>query len=155
MLFVRQARFWLALSAEIILLATLNRFDDWRYATMPVRFVEAAVLSGIAYFAANSFFAQLFSDRTLRVVFWSAAILLRLAVLPLLPGDDLWRYQWEGKVQNAGFNPYVLAPNDDRLAAVREEYPDWVRINHRDFSAIYPPGTELVFAGLSRFARYR
>ncbi|MEO7725498.1 MAG: hypothetical protein ABIU29_12575, partial [Chthoniobacterales bacterium] len=151
MLFVRQARFWLALSAEIILLATLNRFDDWRYATMPVRFVEAAVLSGLAYFAANTFFTQLFSDRGLRIIFWSAAILLRLVALPLLPGDDLWRYQWEGKVQNAGFNPYVLAPNDDRLAAVREEYPDWVRINHRDFSAIYPPGTELVFAGLSRF----
>ncbi|MEO5718084.1 MAG: hypothetical protein ABIR29_05875 [Chthoniobacterales bacterium] len=150
MLFVRQARFWLALSAQIILLATLNRFDDWRYAAMPVRFVETAVLCGIAYFAANSFFAELFSGRTVRVIFWSVAILLRLVALPLLPGDDLWRYQWEGKVQNAGFNPYVLAPNDDRLAEVREEYPDWVRINHRDFSAIYPPGTELIFAGLSR-----
>ncbi len=151
MFFARQARFWLALSAEFILLATLNRFDDWRYASMPVRFVETAVLCGIAYFAATSFFAQLFTGRTVRVIFWSVAILLRLVALPLLPGDDIWRYQWEGKIQNAGFNPYVLAPNDDRLAAVREEYPEWSQINHRNFSAIYPPGTELIFAGLSRF----
>ncbi len=149
MLFARQARFWLALSAEFILLATLNRFDDWRYASMPVRFVETAVLCGIAYFAATSFFAQLFTGRTVRVIFWSVAIFLRLVALPLHPGDDIWRYQWEGKVQNAGFNPYLLAPNDDRLAEVRKEFPEWSQINHRNFSAIYPPGTELIFAGLS------
>lgn len=150
MLFVRQARLWLALVAEIILLAALHRFDDWHYATMPVKFVETAVLCGIAFFAATSFFAQLPVGPLVRGVFWGVAILLRLVVLPLEPGDDIWRYQWEGKVQNAGFNPYVLAPNDDRLAPVREQFPDWNQINHRDFSAIYPPGTELIFAGLSR-----
>ena len=150
MLFVRHARLWLALIAEIILLAALHRFDDWHYATMPVKFVETAVLCGIAFFAATSFFAQLPVGRLVRGVFWGVAILLRLVALPLEAGDDLWRYQWEGKVQNAGFNPYVLAPNDDRLAPVREQFPDWNQINHRDFSAIYPPGTELIFAGLSR-----
>ena len=151
MLFVRHARLWLALVAEIILLVALHRFDDWRYATMPIKFVETAVLCGIAFFASASFFAQLPGGRLARGVFWAMAILLRLAALPLEPGDDVWRYQWEGKIQNAGFNPYVLAPNDDRLAPVREQFPDWNQINHRDFSAIYPPGTELIFAGLSRF----
>lgn len=151
MLFVRHARLWLALVAEIILLVALHRFDDWRYATMPIKFVETAVLCGIAFFASASFFAQLPGGRLARGVFWGMAILLRLAALPLEPGDDVWRYQWEGKIQNAGFNPYVLAPNDDRLAPVREQFPDWNQINHRDFSAIYPPGTELIFAGLSRF----
>jgi dolichyl-phosphate-mannose-protein mannosyltransferase len=151
MLFVRHARLWLALAVEIILLATLHRFDDWHYATMPVKFVETAVLCGIAFFAAASFFAQLPGERLARGVFWSVVILLRLVALPLEPGDDIWRYQWEGKIQNAGFNPYLLAPNDGRLARVREQFPDWNQINHRDFSAIYPPGTELIFAGLSRF----
>ena len=84
------------------------------------------------------------------MIFWIVAILLRIVALPLEPGDDIWRYQWEGKVQNAGFNPYVLAPNDAQLTTVRAEFPDWSQINHRDFSAIYPPGTELIFAGLSR-----
>ncbi|MGI8889629.1 MAG: hypothetical protein ACR2G0_02455 [Chthoniobacterales bacterium] len=150
MFLVRHARLWLALLAEILLLALFHRFDDWRYASMPVKFVETAILCGIAFFAATSFFAQLRPSRLVTIVFWSMAIILRLVALPLEPGDDVWRYQWEGQVQNAGFNPYVLAPNDDRLAVVRAEYPDWNRINHRDFSAIYPPGAELVFAALSR-----
>ncbi len=148
----KQARFWLAILAEIILFATLHRFDDWLYAGMPIKFVETAVLCGIAFFAGTSAFVKVPSGRTVAVTFWIVAVLLRLVALPLEPGDDLWRYQWEGKVQNAGFNPYVLAPNDDRLSAVRAEYPAWSKINHRDFSAIYPPGTELIFAALSRFA---
>jgi alpha-1,6-mannosyltransferase len=149
---VRQARLWLALLAEILLLAALHRFDDWHYATMPVKFVETAVLCGIAFFAAASIFAKLPPSRMAMVIFWVGALFLRSVALPLEPSDDLCRYQWEGKVQNAGFNPYVLSPNDEQLAQVRAQFADWNQINHRDFSAIYPPGTELIFAGLSRIA---
>jgi len=145
-------RFWLALLAQIVLFASFSRFDDWRYAGMPIRFVETAVLCGIAFFASASSFGQLRFGRRTVVVFWSAAILLRVLALPLEPGDDLWRYQWEGKIQNAGFNPYLLPPNDERLEPIRAEFPDWSRINHKDFSAIYPPGIELIFAALSRFS---
>jgi hypothetical protein len=147
---VRQARFWLALLAEILLLVALHRFDDWHYAEMPVKFVETAVLCGIAFLAAASFFSQAQLGRWVGLVFWGVAILLRIFVLPLEPGDDLWRYQWEGKIQQAGYNPYLLSPNDERLVPLRAQFPDWSRINHRDFSAIYPPGSELIFAGLSR-----
>jgi hypothetical protein len=149
---VRLARLWLALIAEILLLAGLHRFDDWRYASMPIKFVETAVLCGIAFFVAASSFASVSRGRMAGVIFWVVAILLRIVALPLEPGDDLWRYQWEGKVQNAGFNPYVLAPNDEQLAPLRPQFADWSRINHRDYSAIYPPGAELLFAALSRFA---
>ena len=149
--FVRQWRFWLALLAEILLLAALHRFDDWRYETMPIKFVETAFFCGIAFFATASAFVRLPRGRFAIITFWTVAILLRLVALPLEPGDDIWRYQWEGKVQNAGFNPYVLAPNDEKLAPVRAQDPDWNRINHRDYSAIYPPGAELIFAGLSHF----
>ena len=148
---VRQARLWLALLAQILLLAALHRFDDWRYATMPIKFVETAVLCGIAFFAAASAFARMPVGRMAGVIFWVVAIALRIVALPLEPGDDLWRYQWEGKVQNAGFNPYVLAPNDEQLIPVRAQFADWSRVNHRDYSAIYPPGAELCFAALGRF----
>jgi len=149
---VRQARFWLALLAEILLLAALHRFDDWRYASMPIRFVETAVLCGIAFFVAASSFAHLSGGRMAGVTFWVVTVFLRLIALPLEPGDDLWRYQWEGKVQNAGFNPYVFAPNDQQLIPLRPQFANWSQINHRDYSAIYPPGTELLFAACSRFA---
>ena len=148
---VRQVRLWLALLAQILLLAALHCFDDWRYATMPIKFVETAVLCGIAFFAAASSFARMPLGRMAGVTFWVVAIALRIVALPLEPGDDLWRYQWEGKVQNAGFNPYVLAPNDEQLIPVRAQFADWSRVNHRDYSAIYPPGAELCFAALGRF----
>ncbi len=147
---MRQVRFWLALLAEILLFAVLHRYDDWRYANMPVLFVQTALLCGIAFFVTAPAFANLPAGRLPVATFWIAAVLLRLLALPLEPGDDIWRYQWEGRVQNAGFNPFVLAPNDERLAAVRAQDPDWNRINHRDYSAIYPPGAELLFAALSR-----
>ena len=59
MALVRHRRLWLALLAEVLLLATLHQFDDWRYEEMPVRFVEAALFCGIAFYAAASEFAVL------------------------------------------------------------------------------------------------
>ena len=150
MAFVRQRRLWLALLAEVLLCAALQRFDDWRYATMPVKFVETALFCGIAFYAAVSEFVRLPAGRLATVTFWSVAVLLRLLVLPLTPGDDLWRYEWEGQVQNAGLNPYVLAPNDEQLVPLRAEFPDWNRINHRDYATIYPPGAQLFFRAMAR-----
>ena len=146
-----KARLWIALLAELLLLAALQFFDDWRYEKMPIWFVETAVLCGIAFYAAASEFVRLPSGRLTKITFWSVALLLRLIALPLEPGDDIWRYEWEGKVQNAGFNPYLLAPNDEQLAPLRAQFPDWNQINHRDYASIYPPGAQLVFGGMARF----
>src|ERR1700730_7726501 len=145
-------RFSIALTAEILCCASLNLFDDWTLEEMPVKFVAAAMLCGIAFLFAVKEFPVLTSRRTQALVFWVVTIALRLIALPLAPGDDLWRYQWEGKIQRAGFNPYVHAPDDPKLESVRAEFPEWQRINHRDFRAIYPPGAELLFAGLSRIS---
>ena len=145
-------RFFIALSAEVLLCASLNFFDDWTLEEMPVKFVAAAMLCGIAYFAAVAKFPATASLRFQAGVFWAVVVALRLVALPLAPGDDFWRYQWEGKIQQAGFNPYVNAPDDPQLEPVRAEYPAWQKINHRDFRAIYPPGAEIIFAGLSRIS---
>jgi glycosyl transferase family 87 len=145
-------RFSIALAALLGLFASLNCFDNWTLEEMPGKFVGVAIASGIAFLAAVANFPVQLSLRTQRVIFWSIAIALRLVALPLEPGDDFWRYQWEGKIQNAGFNPYVVAPDDPQLETVRAEFPAWHKINHRDFRAIYPPGAELIFAGLSRIS---
>src|SRR5436190_11320413 len=145
-------RFSVALVAEIVLLASLNSFDDWTLEEMPVKFVAVAMLSGIAYFAATGSFPVQLRPRVQSGIFWAVVIALRLVALPLAPGDDFWRYQWEGKIQQAGFNPYVNAPDDPQLEAVRSGFEAWHKINHRDFRAIYPPGAELLFAGLSRIS---
>src|SRR5256714_15207740 len=142
--------FSIALVAEIVLCASLNLFDDWTLEEMPVKFVACALLCGLAYFAAAGSFPIQIRPKIQSAVFWTVVIALRLVALPLAPGDDFWRYQWEGKIQQAGFNPYVNAPDDPQLEPVRAEFPEWHKINHRDFRAIYPPGAELLFAGLSR-----
>jgi hypothetical protein len=146
---MRNFRFWLALAAELLLLGSLNLFDDWTVETNPVNFVAIAILAGVAFFAAASLFPSAGSRRKQATLFWATAIALRLIALPLAPGDDLWRYQWEGKIQHAGFNPYVNAPDDPKLAGMRADFPPWQKINHRDYRAIYPPGAQLIFAAFA------
>jgi alpha-1,6-mannosyltransferase len=145
-------RFFIALIAEILLCASWNWFDDWTLQEMPVKFVAAGLQAGIACVVAVREFPVNANPRFQAVIFWIAVIALRLVVLPLQPGDDLYRYQWEGKVQQAGFNPYVVTPDDPRLAPIRAELPAAHKINQRDFRPIHPPGAELIFAGLSRIS---
>lgn len=79
--------------------------------------------------------------------FWSVTILTRLLLLPMYPGDDIWRYLWEGYIQNLGFSPYSLPPNASELIPYRTDW--WTLINHLDTSAIYPPLTQLGFRALA------
>ena len=59
-----------------------------------------------------------------------AAVVLRIIFLPGMPSlsDDVYRYQWDGRVQQAGINPYRYAPDDPRLDRVG--YADRERVNH-------------------------
>ncbi|MEM9818893.1 MAG: glycosyltransferase family 2 protein [Cyanobacteria bacterium P01_D01_bin.6] len=75
--------------------------------------------------------------------FWAGAIAPRLILLAMYPGDDIWRYMWEGHIQNLGFNPYLLAPSAEVLAPLRLTF--WSQINHLDHAAIYPPLAQLGF----------
>jgi hypothetical protein len=79
--------------------------------------------------------------------FWTIAIATRLILLPMYPGDDIWRYLWEGYIQNQGFSPYDFAPNAPELIPYRFEW--WSQINHKGVSAIYPPITQLGFRSLA------
>ena len=63
--------------------------------------------------------------------------------------DDLQRYRWEAKVQAHGWNPYAIAPNDPRLADLRDKY--YEVMPGKEIPAIYPPATQLVFRATWRF----
>ena len=75
---VRLVIFSIALATEIVFIAALSLFDDWTLERMPVLFVAAAFLSGIAYLAAASNFKIDISLRNQAIVFWGIAIILRL-----------------------------------------------------------------------------
>ncbi len=138
-------RLLFAIALELFFFATLNFFDDWTFELMPVKFVVAAFLSGITYWIAASNFKIAMGVRQQALLFFAVAIALRVIALPLAPGDDLWRYEWEGKIQRAGFNPYLVAPDDSRLDPLRRSFPESSKINHPNVRATYPPGAEILF----------
>ncbi|MBV9463099.1 MAG: hypothetical protein JO317_02620 [Verrucomicrobiae bacterium] len=88
-----------------------------------------------------------FSARTTVSLFWIVAIGARLILLGMEPGDDIWRYLWDGKVRLHGINPYLSSPADSNLAPLREAW--WAKMNHRDLSASYPPAAETAFAAFA------
>src|SRR5947199_10418632 len=152
-------RFAAALVLELIFFSALNLFDDWTLESMPIKFVASAFFSGAAYLAAVSNFPQKNGSAAANkidislskqaVLFWAVAIILRLIALPLVPSDELFRYQWEGKIQHAGFNPYIVAPGDSKLDGLRHDFPQASKINHPELRAVDPPGAELLFKFLS------
>jgi len=74
--------------------------------------------------------------------FGAVALVARVALLPMTPGDDVWRYLWEGRIQLEGFSPYLLAPDSSDLVTLRDA--TWSGINHAHATAIYPPIAQLV-----------
>jgi len=75
------------------------------------------------------------------LVFWVVTVGLRSLMFFAEPGDDIWRYLWEGRIQIEGFSPYLHPPADPVLEDLRN--PDWLKINHPEVSAIYPPLAQL------------
>ncbi|MCA9245034.1 MAG: hypothetical protein KDA32_13840, partial [Phycisphaerales bacterium] len=71
----------------------------------------------------------------------------RVALVPASPGDDVYRYMWEGRVRLAGGNPYLKAPDHPDLAPLRDD--NWPRINHPDHRAIYPPLAQALFTAIA------
>lgn len=71
-----------------------------------------------------------------------AARLILLSTTPTL-SDDIYRYHWDGRVQQAGIDPYALPPNDPALQFLRDDH--FAAINFPHLRTIYPPLTELAF----------
>ena len=71
----------------------------------------------------------------------------RLLFLTYPPGNDIFRYIWEGVVQNHGLNPYAIPPDSPSAVhlTVGELGSVWERINHRWLAAAYPPAAMLLF----------
>ncbi|MBE9116369.1 glycosyltransferase family 2 protein [Lusitaniella coriacea LEGE 07157] len=84
------------------------------------------------------------------VWFWVIAIALRGFLSVMYPGNDIWRYLWEGYIQNLGFSPYEFAPNAPELVPYHTQWHSL--INHPDTSAIYPPLAQWGFRSLSAIA---
>jgi hypothetical protein len=75
------------------------------------------------------------------------AIIFRLCLIPSDPAvlsKDMYRYIWDGRVQQNGFNPYLYPPQAAELENLRDNqiFPN---INRKDSPTLYPAGAQVFF----------
>ena len=131
-----------ALEAAYVLILLLGNLKE-----QVVRFIPLALAAGLLYLISVWLVFRPLPAAgrwTLRFIF-VAGLVFRATLFPLYPSlsDDLFRYRWDGKMQVAGYNPYLLPPADPQLEHLRDEtYRGVVGKQH---VAIYGPFTELLF----------
>ena len=108
---------------------------------------EAALFMAGFVIAAAGYVSSLRRSGYSRPVFWTVAIALRLALLAAPPGDDIYRYLWEGRVLLRHVNPYVHPPSAPELAPLHDAAQ--AKVVLPGYTAIYPPVAELSLAAFS------
>ncbi len=132
------------LQAAFLLLRRLNPLDENLIGALVI-----ALAASVVYFVAAWLVCSWRKTTPASlVVVLLAAVVFRATLFPLPPtlSDDLYRYVWEGEIQLAGQNPYLVTP--DSLAGDLPELPD--RPQPQDlpgaaFPTAYGPVTELLF----------
>lgn len=109
-------------------------------------FVSYSVGAGVGYLLAVSTFTHV-AARYRAAIFWGLAIGLRLLLLPAVPSDDFWRFLWEGKLVNEGWNPYLLAPADPALGFLHADW--WKLVSQPNVAGIFAPGALSIFAKMA------
>jgi len=75
------------------------------------------------------------------------AIIFRLGLIspdPALLSKDMYRYIWDGRVQQNGINPYRYPPGAVELENLRDDqvFPN---INRKEYPTLYPAGAQIFF----------
>jgi hypothetical protein len=86
-------------------------------------------------------------SRIMVFIVFIGALFFQVTLLPSPPdlSDDMYRYVWDGKLQNMGVNPYAYAPADPRLKPFHSAILPG-RVNFPHLRTIYPPAAQGVFA---------
>ena len=84
---------------------------------------------------------------------WGFALVFRLTVLLASPptlSDDVYRYIWDGRLANAGANPYAYAVDASPLD--RFDSPQRALVNNAWMASPYLPMAQALFAVVYRLA---
>jgi alpha-1,6-mannosyltransferase len=123
-------------------------------ACMP-EFIGLLLLAGILYVIGVFWVERFRLGRTALLIILVGAVLFRVTLLPAhaTPSDDVYRYQWDGRVQRAHLNPYVVFPNSPGLEWLQN--PDHPEPPAEESPTIYPPLTELIFRLIETVPGYK
>ena len=115
------------------------------------RFLAGYTIAWLCYLLAGLLVAR-HRDWPRWTLVWlvAAGLAMRLVCLARTPplSTDVWRYLWDGRVANAGINPFQYAPTAPELRHLRDQH--WRGINFREVPTIYPPAAQGLFALLAR-----
>ena len=124
------------------------------YAHMP-EFVGLLLLAGIFYVIGVFWVERFRLGATALLIILVSAILFRVVLLstPSTLSDDVYRYQWDGRVQRAHMNPYVVFPNSEGLEWLQN--PEHPEPPGEETPTIYPPLSELSYRLIEMVAGYK
>jgi alpha-1,6-mannosyltransferase len=123
-------------------------------ACMP-EFIGLLLLAGIFY-VIGVFWAERYRLGTAALlIILVSAVLFRVTLLPAqaTPSDDVYRYQWDGRVQRAHLNPYVVFPNSPGLDWLQN--PEHPEPPAEESPTIYPPLSELTYRLIETVPGYK
>lgn len=116
-----------------------------------IRFESTFAVLFVVYFAAIGLALKVRPDRrtTLAVVL-GFAVLFRLALLFSAPtlSSDMYRYVWDGKVQIARVNPYLVRPDSPTLASLRDK-AIYENMDFKDSKTVYQPAAQIFFLAVA------
>ena len=145
----RAERWWVVLSGLFIAGLTVFVASLGDLTTAIPLFLTLFGFAFLCYGAAVLVFARAARrtcHRWMLIYVFVIAGLCRVACVGVTPSlsTDIYRYLWEGRVVNAGFNPFELPPDSPELEHLRDE--NYEPINHKHLETIYPPFAQFVFA---------
>jgi alpha-1,6-mannosyltransferase len=120
-------------------------------------FIGLLLLAGILYVIAVFLVERFRLGRAAMIVILSGTVLFRLVLLLANPSsslsDDVYRYQWDGRVQRAHLNPYVVFPSSPELAwLLNPNNPEPPGV---DTPTIYPPLSEFAYRMIETVPGYK
>jgi len=123
-------------------------------ARMP-EFIGLMLLAGVLY-VIGVFWVNRFQLGTSALfIILASAALFRVVLLsaPSTLSDDVYRYQWDGRVQRANLNPYVVFPNQEGLEWLQN--PEHPEPPGEETPTMYPPLSELVYRLIETVPGYK
>jgi hypothetical protein len=123
-------------------------------ARMP-EFIGVLLLAGILY-AVGVYCVERFRLGGVALfIILASGVFFRLILFPAEPSlsDDVYRYQWDGRAQRAGLNPYTVFPNAPGLAGLQN--PDHPEPPGEGTSTIYPPLSEFAYRLIATVPGYK
>ena len=136
-----------------MIFSLIGRWQNLLY-SVP-EFIALLLAAGVLYMAGVYLVERFAMGLSALFVIVLGALFFRLCLLPREPAlsNDVYRYQWEGRVERLQINPYIVYPAMPALSAL-EDRSHPIETG-RNVSTLYPPLSEWSFSWVSTVAGYK